>query len=142
MDIYIGVDIGLRRTGLAISGPGGLYALPIGQFEIGCDEEWGPAFKKAVEPWLDCTIQAVILGLPYNAEGKHTQLTRRMQTFSQWITHELGWSVVEWDERYSTFAAESLFRERGFKRVPKKGLDSQAAALILENYLHSLTARR
>ena len=82
--------------------------------------------------------EVVLVGMPFNLRGKRGFQARRVEEFCQRLEADGGVRVSTWDERFSTFDAESRMREAGRKPSREKGRsDAAAAAVILQSYLDS-----
>lgn len=79
----------------------------------------------------------IVLGIPLRMDGTAGDMAREARAFGRELAEQTGLSVVEWDERLSTTAAERELRQAAPKRVrEEKGLaDMVAAALLLRSYL-------
>jgi putative Holliday junction resolvase len=129
----LGVDYGLRRIGLAIGETEIKMAFAKGTLVSEGDVERDAlaVYRYASEEECD----RIIVGLPRlddGHEGDQAAITRR---FGDALA-SLGAVVAYCDERYSTSAARSALSHLD-NRAAKKVLDSEAARVILEAYLHA-----
>jgi putative Holliday junction resolvase len=127
-------DVGLRRTGVAVSDASGVLARPLRVLR-------GPsAIDEAVRLVADASrdegVAAIVVGLPRRLDGSDTQLTPVARQFAETIAARTGLPVALQDERLSSVEAESrlALRERDW-RVRKARIDAAAAAVILQDYL-------
>jgi putative Holliday junction resolvase len=82
--------------------------------------------------------EAVLVGMPFTLKGKKGFQARQVEDFCKRLEEDGGVSVSTWDERFSTFEAESRLRAAGRKPSREKGRsDAAAAAVILQSYLDS-----
>ena len=116
-------DFGLKRIGVAV-----------GEAELGTAHPLAPidapgfdSISKLVSEWRPSQL---VVGLPIAANGAHP-LAKRVERFARQLEGRFHLPVARVDERYSSVEAES--RLRGLKR---KGIDSVAAQLLLEQYFH------
>jgi putative Holliday junction resolvase len=73
-------------------------------------------------------------------DGSEQPLTQRARKFGNRIHGRFGVKVVFQDERLtSTAAREQLFSDGGYRNLSKGKVDSQAALLIVEDYMSSLS---
>lgn len=122
----IGVAVGQRITGTASP----LDALPA----TDGIPSWS-VIEKLITDWQP---ELVVVGLPLNMDGTEQPLTQRAKKFANRLHGRFGINVVLQDERLtSTAAREQLFKEGGYRNLTKGKVDSQAALLILEDYLGS-----
>jgi putative Holliday junction resolvase len=128
MPRILGLDVGERRIGLAISTPEGRLAVPLRILESGKE----PADIDAIAEIAraeDAT--AIVVGYPLSLDGSVGQQARRVEAFARRLEHSTGLPVALWDERLTSVQAErSLTGSR--RRGP---VDDVAAAIILQSYL-------
>ena len=132
----LGLDIGDRRIGVAISDPGEVLASPLATITREDNQKAVDAIIRLIEQH---DVQQVVIGLPYSLDGSIGGQANKVMDFAEKISKCTRAKIEIWDERLSTVAAERLLREAGTKRAKKKAqLDSAAAAFILQGYLDSL----
>ena len=128
----LGVDLGTRRVGLALSDPGRIISSP--HSTIPMDGE--PAVVKSL---LDlCSRQGVtlvVLGLPLSADGREGPGCARTRRVAAGL-HAAGMAVRLQDERWTSRDAEQILRQTGKKRrTSREKIDAIAASLILSEFL-------
>jgi len=85
----------------------------------------------------------ILLGLPLNMDGSQGEAAKRSQKLADALEREikkekLECEVILWDERLTSYEAETRLRERGVpKGKAKEYLDSLAAEVLLEDFLRS-----
>jgi putative Holliday junction resolvase len=135
----LALDIGDRRIGLAVSDPLRLFARPLATLE-----RRGPAADLAeIERTLEReAIAFVVVGHPRLPSGDRGEQARSAEAFMAELSPRLaarGLDWVWWDESYTTVTAQARRRERGAAahrgRGADPGLDAEAAAVILEEWL-------
>jgi len=130
----LGLDIGDRRIGVALSDPGGVLASPF--TIISCQDEAADvaAIKEMVE---QNQVERVIVGLPLSMDGSVGQQAEKVKAFTRKLSDNIEVPVEFRDERLTTVAAKQLMREAGGKKSRRKNShdDAIAAALILQGYL-------
>jgi putative Holliday junction resolvase len=134
----IALDVGARRTGVAVSDPDRRIALPLETVES-ADARAAVARVLALMDARGC--DTVVAGWPLNMQGKEGRATRRVDAFLTALSQAAGREVtiVRWDERLTTTAAESELVGQGMRRSRRKEVvDQLAATHILEGYLRSL----
>ena len=136
----LGLDVGSRTVGVAVSDPLGIIATGVTTIErVGIRKDTGKVIDYIRE--YDCST--VVIGLPLNLEGEDTLSTGRAREFRRMLENKLKSSgplskvKVEWqDERYSTAEAEEVLIAADMSREDrKKIIDRQAAIVILQRYL-------
>jgi putative Holliday junction resolvase len=134
----VGLDVGERRIGVAVSDPTGTLARPLtalrttgldgNALEISLDE----LARLAGEDPLD----AIVVGLPRRLDGSPNEMTPRVERFAARLRDRAGLAVILQDERLTSVEAESRLagHEKDW-RVRRDRLDAAAAAVILQDYL-------
>jgi putative holliday junction resolvase len=137
----VGLDIGERRIGVAISDATATLARPVGVLaRHGSDADAVRVVADEIARLAaeDDSVTAVVVGLPRRLDGTANAMTPRVQAFAEQLRAASGLPVVLQDERLSSREAESrlALREKDW-RARKKKLDAAAAAIILQDYLDS-----
>ena len=132
----LGLDIGDRWIGVALSDPGGILATPFTIIARTDD-------IKDIETILDIINQQevgqIVVGLPFSMDGSVGQQADKVKSFTQELTSRAGVSVEFRDERLTTVSARRLIRSVGKKKRSEKARDDAvAAALILQGYLDEI----
>lgn len=135
----LGIDVGLRRVGIAISDASATLARPLevihatgaAQLQRVVDVVGRAASE---EDGLAC----VVVGLPRRLDGSPNEQTAAVAAFVESLRTRINLPIVMQDERLSSVEAESRLaaRDRDW-RSRKKKLDAAAAAVILQDYLDS-----
>ena len=134
----LGLDIGDRRIGLALSGPTGTLASPLGFVErTTLKRDVARILKLAQEHGAE----RIVAGLPLSLGGRAGPQAQKVLAFLRRLESSTDLPVETADERYSTAEAERLLRQRGVQPSREKGrTDAAAAAIILQDYLDQRTA--
>lgn len=132
----LGLDVGDRRIGVAISDPGQILASPLTTI---VREDDDIAVAKIVEIVNKYEAKRIIIGLPYSMDGNIGKQANKVKIFAEKLS-KCTEAIVEFrDERLSTVAVDHLLIEAGIKSQKKKDRrDAAAAAFILQGYLDSL----
>lgn len=134
----MGIDVGTRRIGLAISDRTRTLARPLATIEIasaseGVQRVGAEARKLAAE---DDSLTTIVVGVPVRLDGTPNDQTARVRDFIAALKQQITIPVVEADERLSSVEAESRLAGRVKDwRERKKKLDAAAAAVILQDFL-------
>jgi|SRR5262245_6763332 len=150
----LGIDLGSRRIGLAISDPEGRVALPAGTLESRGRKADLAAIRTLV---LARGVERVVVGLPLHMNGRAGPEAAAARAFADALGRELGLPVETLDERWTTLEAERTLRETGRSgrrkrdrssraarrsraeiaggREPRGGVDTLAATLLLRTFL-------
>ncbi len=136
----LGLDVGDRRIGVAISGPHGLLAVPL--TVIAKSEDAAREF--IIKLVKQHRIERIVIGLPRSLSGGLGQQANKVIAFTDKLSlrvqqSNIGQIDIElWDERFSTVAAERLMVEVGTKREKRnQRRDAIAASFILQGFLDS-----
>ena len=137
----VGLDVGTRRIGVAISDPSGMLARPVKTLTTGAlDSRSVDLVVQEIERlgMEDDPIDSVVIGLPRRLDGSANDMTPQVDAFAVQLGSRLGIPVVLQDERLTSREAESrlALREKDW-RARKAKIDSMAAAIILQDYLDS-----
>lgn len=140
----LGVDLGGKRVGLAITDPSGVLARPLGVLHAE-----GRARVAAVLNTVEQLsgeedgLEAIVVGLPKRLDGVPNEQTADAMAFVEALRAAVPQPVALQDERLTSVEAESRLarRDRDW-RSRKKKLDAAAAAIILQDYLDEREARR
>jgi putative holliday junction resolvase len=129
----IGLDVGDRRIGVAISDPLGITA-------AGLDVIERTNLRQDVYAVSDMARRhgatAIVVGLPLNLDGSAGEQTQKVQAFCRKLTATSGLAVIYEDERLTTISAIRMLTIQGVKTGHNKGLvDRQSAAIILQKHL-------
>ncbi|MBR2546921.1 MAG: Holliday junction resolvase RuvX [Eubacterium sp.] len=137
----IGLDVGDKTIGIAVSDPLGITAQGITTIErVGIRKDTTKVLEMIDEH--DC--DTVVVGLPLSMSGSDSEQTKKVRDFVTMLTNKLvstghkDVKVVWQDERLTTVQAERILIEGDVRRRDrKKVIDKQAAVLILQTYLDS-----
>lgn len=129
----LGLDVGERRIGAAVSDPEGILAMPLAAIEARSEDE---AVERIAALAREHEVGRVVVGLPLSLDGSPGPQARRVKSFADALAERIELPVVTWDERLSTVAAGRALADAGVRRGKRKRrLDSTAASLILQGYL-------
>ena len=135
----VGLDLGERRIGVAVSDATRTLARPLGVLMRPPSDS--DALRLVTDEIRRLTaeedgVEGIVLGLPRRLDGTPNDMTPRVQAFAQQLHAASGLPVVLQDERLSSREAESrlALREKDW-RARKQKLDAAAAAVILQDYL-------
>lgn len=129
MPIWLALDIGERRIGLAAGSDDARLARPLGIITRRVKrEEFAAIARIAAENQAD----RLLVGLPYNMDGSEGPQAKRIRNYVRLMERAMPLPIHFWDERLSSFAADEIIGELGRRRHPHN--DAIAAALILQSY--------
>jgi len=135
----LALDIGEKRTGLAISDPAGRIATPLAVVETSSAVKDGAELDRALRDYDD--IGLVVVGLPLSLDGAEGRQAARVRTLAARLAPRLPAPVSFADERLSSVEAERRMAEAGADARRRRGaVDMVAAAVFLQSYLDSREA--
>jgi putative pre-16S rRNA nuclease len=131
---WLGLDLGERRIGLALSDPLELtaQALSVWQRKGSLQQDLKYLYKVI----QDYEVGGLVLGLPKNMNGSEGPMANKIRDFGAALEELCSISIEYWDERLSTASAQRVLIEADLSRKKRKGkIDQVAAAIILQNFL-------
>ena len=141
----IGIDLGAKRIGIAISDDTATVARPVKTIERGTSDDAAVELLRATIDDLsaDDPISCVVIGLPTRLDGSDNDQTPRVKKIVQLLAEKVRMPVVMQDERLSSHEAEQRLslHEKSWRRR-KARLDAVAAAVILQDYLDNREGQR
>ncbi|HFR3333272.1 TPA: Holliday junction resolvase RuvX [Streptococcus suis] len=132
----MGLDVGSKTVGVAISDPLGFTAQGLEIIPI--DEEKGEfGLERLTELVEQYKVDKFVVGLPKNMNNTSGPRVEASQAYSDLLTERYKLPVDYQDERLTTVAAERMLIEQAdiSRGKRKKVIDKLAAQLILQNYL-------
>ena len=132
---YLGLDLGTRTLGIAISDVTHLVATPIKvlRFEDSMYEDTIAPLKEIIDSE---NISKIILGLPKNMNNTMGDRANTTLEYKTMLENNFHLPVIMQDERLSTVAAHNYMLEADLSRKKRKAkVDGLAASIILQTYL-------
>ena len=135
----VALDLGERRIGLAVSGPGGM-ALPAGHI---VRSKLAQDVQQVIASAQERQAQGIVVGIPYTLQGETGDSAKLARGFIRALRRALGddgsLAIYEMDERFTSVEAEGLLRESGVQPSrDRASVDEASAVLILQRFLTSL----
>lgn len=133
----LGLDVGERTIGIAISDPlgytaQGLTTIRRKNLKIDIEE-----LKKICDEY---SVESILMGFPKNMNGTIGPSGEKAIELSKILEEELHMPVRLWDERLTTVAAHKAMLEADLSRAKRKKIvDKIAAMYILQGYLDSIS---
>ena len=132
----MGLDVGSKTVGVAISDPLGFTAQGVEIIKI--DEEAGEfGFERLGELVKQYKVDKFVVGLPKNMNNTEGPRVEASKVYGDKINELFNIPVDYQDERLTTVQAERMLVEQAdvSRGKRKKVIDKLAAQLILQNYL-------
>jgi len=136
----LAIDPGSKRIGLAASDELHLTIRTLPVLEV---EGLAGSAQRLAKLIQEQDFHKVLVGHPLNMDGSVGPAAEGAEKIAERIRAELAklghaCEVLLWDERLTSFEAEQRIRERGLAKAKAKAfLDSIAAEVLLEDYLHT-----
>lgn len=129
----LGIDVGTRRVGVALSDPTGTIAQGL---TVLPRTSWDAVLAQVRALVAEHGVEHVVVGLPLRMDGSEGEAAAQARTFARRLRAGLAVPVVLQDERLSTAEAErTMVSADASRRRRRERRDAVAAALILQQYL-------
>jgi len=131
---FMGLDVGDKTIGVAISDEKGITASPLAVIsrtgslkrEIGEIRRFAEQYK----------VERIVVGVPLMLDGTVGIQAQKVQAFVDELQRRIMVPVVQWDERLTTAEVERILIAAGQSRAKrKKVIDKMAAAVMLRSYM-------
>jgi putative Holliday junction resolvase len=132
----LGLDVGDKRIGVALSDPLGILASPLMVLER---EENRADLAAIVDLVKKHGAELIIVGLPQSMDGSMGAQAEKVMSFTDKLKEQSPVPVEFRDERLTTVVAKRMLEEAGVKKSAKNKrieYDAAAAAIILQSYLN------
>jgi putative Holliday junction resolvase len=129
----LGLDVGARRIGMAVSDPLGITAQGIETLQRKNKRTDLAELQRVIREY---GVVEIVVGLPLRMSGAEGIQSDKMQVFAQDLRKRSGLPVHLWDERLTSAEANRLLRETDLS-IEKRGkaVDRMAAVLILQGWM-------
>ena len=132
----LGLDLGSKRIGVAVSDPLGFTAQGLATLRPEGGEQGVIRELRAVIE--DKDVKEIVVGLPINMNGTEGPQAKAAIQFADTLKNEFSMPVKLWDERLSTVEVEKVMIMGGASRKKRKNkIDTLAAQVMLQSYLNS-----
>ncbi|MBD7910358.1 MULTISPECIES: Holliday junction resolvase RuvX [Clostridium] len=136
----LGLDVGQKTIGVAISDPLGFTAQGITTIRRQNKVKDIEMLKKICNEY---EVETIVIGLPKNMNGSIGFAGEKIIEFSELIKSEIELKIEFWDERLTTVAAHRAMLEADMSRGKRKKIvDKIAATYILQGYLDRIANMR
>lgn len=130
---YLAIDLGAKRTGLAVGGDQTGIVSPLDVIETTSLNERIRLISLAV---AEQGVNEIVLGLPLNMDGSEGDAAKSVRGLKGFLEQRFGIPVHLMDERLSSADADDKMSRSGLTRGQKKSRrDALAAAAILRDFL-------
>ena len=134
----MGLDFGSKTVGVAVSDALQVTAQGVETIPRKSPGKLRQTLARIEELIVEYQVGTIVLGFPKNMNNTEGERCTKTLEFKEMLERRSGLSVLLWDERLTTVAAERTLMESGVRREARKGyVDKIAAVLILQGYLDS-----
>lgn len=135
----LGLDVGSRRIGIAVSDPLGITAQGLQTLQRRNKRHDFQYLDRIVH---DYAVKEIVVGLPLRMSGEAGTQSEKMQTFAEELRRHFKLPVHLWDERLTSAEANRLLRETELSIEKRaKAVDQMAAVLILQGWMEGRSSR-
>jgi putative Holliday junction resolvase len=133
---FLGLDIGNRRIGVAVSDELGLTAQPV--LTLVRRSSRREDLRSLARLCRRFGVVGIVVGNPVHLSGEASPQAAKTQAFATELGELTGLPIHLWDERLTTHNAHQILYEAGHARQEhRKVVDQVAATLILQSFLES-----
>ena len=132
----LGVDIGLKRVGLALSDTQKIIASPLENLIVSQDLIHSVGVFVAFLEKLPYALEAIVVGLPLKMDGSDSTMTSHVRQFVKLLQEKVEIPVELMDERLSSVQADRSLMSANFTRKKRaQFVDRVSAVIMLRCYL-------
>lgn len=137
MGRLLAIDYGTRRVGLAVSDESGVSVRPLPHLKR---TSWKKLLLEIISLRERFDVRAVVIGLPLHLDNSEGEMTIEIRRIARNLQLSLGIPVHLQDEKLTSQAAAEMLRKAGYdEAIITERIDSEAAALILRDFISSLS---
>jgi len=131
----MGLDVGSKTIGVAVSDPLGITAQGLDTIRRGNKRQDFEALARLLQKY---NVQAIVVGYPLRLSGAEGVQSEKMRQFADELRKRFQLEVYLWDERLTSSQANRILREADLS-IRKRGeaVDRMAAVLILQSWMDS-----
>ena len=134
----LALDLGAKRIGVAISDELRITARPVPMISR---RSWKELLRQVAGLVESFAAKGLVIGLPLRLDGTEGSAAANVRTVAEKFRRSLGVPVYLQDERLTTFAANSDLKSTGLNESDiKREVDSEAAAIILRDFINRMQA--
>ena len=135
----LGMDVGARRIGLAVSDALGITAQGLPTLQR---KNKRADFAELERILREHSIAEIVVGHPMRLSGQASAQTIKVQAFAEELRERFGLPVHLWDERLSSVQANRLLRETDMSiRRRAEVVDQMSAVIILQSFMEARGVR-
>ena len=129
----LGLDVGSKRIGIAVSDPLGITAQGLETLQR---QNKRLDFEKLAQVVRYYEVAEIVVGFPLRMSGVEGIQAEKMHRFADELRERVGLPVHLWDERLTSAEANRLLRETDMSILRRRQVvDQMAAVLILQSWM-------
>jgi len=134
----LGLDVGSRRIGIAVSDPLGITAQGLETLQRTNKRQDFEHLRRVIDQY---EVREIVVGLPLRMSGAEGTQSEKMRAFAEELAKMFKLPVHLWDERLTSAEANRFLRETELS-IEKRGkaVDRMAAVLILQSWMEQRAA--
>lgn len=131
---YMGLDVGDKTIGVAVSDELGITANPLTTIaRTGSIKRDIGEVRRIAE---ECKVGRIVVGMPFMLDGSVGVQAEKVKEFIEELRKRIKIKIVEWDERLTTVEVERILIASDQSREKrKKVIDKMAASVLLRSYM-------
>jgi putative Holliday junction resolvase len=130
---YLGLDVGEKRIGIALSDELNMMAHAMSFIERKSDDFAIQSIKEMITLH---NVEAVVVGMPITLKGEIGKKAIEISAFADRLKGSAGCPILTWDERLTTKEAERALIEQDMSRAKRRiKIDALAAQIMLQSFL-------
>ena len=131
----LAIDLGVKRIGVAVCDDLRISIRPLAMIER---RSWKDLLRRVLALIETYDAKGLVIGLPLNLEGAEGQGSKEARTMADKFRLSLSVPVYLQDERLTTLAAKAALKREGrSENAIQRAVDSEAAAIILRDFITS-----
>lgn len=135
MSIYLGLDLGEKRVGLARSDEEKTFAEAVATITYKGRESLARQLSRYI---TELRPERIVVGFPETLSDEIGPSARKVMKLVEWLQLRIPGDWVLWDERFTTREAEEILLEADLSRAKRRQVrDRLAAQRILQSYLNA-----
>ncbi|HOB08706.1 MAG: Holliday junction resolvase RuvX [Limnochordia bacterium] len=129
----LGLDVGEKTIGVAVSDPLGITAQGL---EVIRRSTLDQDLQQLVGLAASYKVEEIVVGMPRRTDGSYGPEAEKVELFAKALQKAVSVPVKFWDERFSTVTAQRILLEGDVSRAKRRQVvDKVAASIILQAYL-------
>lgn len=133
MERYMGLDVGNKTIGVAISDPMFIIANPHTTIKRTTVNEDIDKLQEIIDQYQ---VSKIVVGMPYNMNKSVGPQAQRVMSFMDLVKKRVDNEIIYMDERLTTVSANRVLIEQKVRREKRKDhIDKIAATYILQSFL-------